>query len=206
MATLDRLTADIARLRAQRAPDDAELAKTAERSQARAEQSRREREAFQRAEETAAGAFAPSSALKKRFRQLAQQIHPDRARDETDRAWRTQLMAEANRAYRAGDAAALDEVFALWQEGKAVPPAPTFSPAGSASALARQVARMRGRIQAISAELDRLYGSKLYELYAATRVAARQGRDLLAEMAARLDDEIAAAQAELARLTAAVTA
>lgn len=208
MAELDRIQADLARIRMQSAPADAALGAAARSAQARAEQSRRESEAF--AERKAANGnaaseetFAPSNDLKKRFRQLAQKIHPDRAQNENDRAWRTQLMSEANRAYRAGDAHGLEEIFALWLEGQtgecrtpanAVAPAPT---SGSESSLRAQLARVRQRLSAITAELDRLYGSKLYELFAAARVARRQGRDLLQEMADRLDSQIALARAEL---------
>ena len=92
--------------------------------------------------------FRPSSDVKRLFRQIAQKIHPDRAMDEVDRAWRTRLMSEANRAYRAGDEVGLHEVAMLWQEGQdgrrdlpaenlAVSPAPT---------LLRQVERMRARL------------------------------------------------------------
>lgn len=35
-----------------------------------------------------------------------------------------------------------------------------------------------------------LFGSKLYELFVAARQARRQGRDLLAEMAEKLDDTL----------------
>jgi hypothetical protein len=138
--------------------------------------------------------------LKKRFRQLAQKIHPDRASDEADRTWRTQLMSEANRAYRAGDAAALEEVLSLWLEGQREMPARAASPTPSSALtekLTAQLAAIRQRITAITAELDRLYGSKLYELFAAARMATRQGRDLLAEMAQRLDLQIELAKAEL---------
>lgn len=210
IAELDRVQADLAQLRMQQAPDDPVLDAQTRAARARAEQSRRENEAH--AERKAAGTaeperFAPSNDLKKRFRQLAQKIHPDRASDEADRAWRTQLMSEANRAYRAGDAAALDEVLALWLEGpQGMRPTPSdaVSPGATSretAALAAEVARIRQRIAAIAAELDRLYGSKLYELFAAARVAARQGRDLLEEMAERLDNQVELAKAELERLT-----
>jgi hypothetical protein len=204
MAELDRVQADLSKARMRRAPDDPALDAAAREAQARAEQSQRERQAYAEREEgsTSAGAgFAPSNDLKKRYRQLAQKIHPDRATDEADRAWRTQLMSEANRAYRNGDALALDEVLSLWLEGRqgelpagTVPPAPTSS---STEALAAEVARIRQRIAAIAAELDRLYGSRLYELFAAARVAERQGRDLLAEMAARIDVQVEQAKAAL---------
>ena len=211
MTELDRLHADLATLRTQQAPDDPALDAAARQASVRAEQSRRENESFKASQgpsEVPETRFSPSTDLKKLYRQLAQKIHPDRARDETERTWRTQLMSEANRAYRAGDMAALDELLTLWLEGQAgskgtpessdaVPPAPTFS---EADVLAAQAERIRRRIAMISSELDQLYGSKLYELFSAMRMAARQGRDLLEEMAERLDRQIAAAQESLDRL------
>jgi hypothetical protein len=204
MAELDRVLADLARASMSSHPDDSELNARARQTEARAEQSRRERDAYRSCEERPeAPRFAPGDDLKKRFRQLAHKIHPDRANDEADRAWRTPLMSEANRAYRAGDVAALEEVLALWLEGQraatstcgnAVSPAPSSS---AVAALSAQVSAIKRRIAAIAGELDRLYGSKLYELFAATRVATRQGRDLLAEMARRLDSQIDLANAEL---------
>lgn len=207
MAELDRLHAELARHRLRQTPDDGALRSAAQEAEARAARSRREQDAFRsHAEEPATKRFAPGDDLKKRFRQLAQKIHPDRACDEADRAWRTDLMSEANRAYRAGDAAALDEVLARWLAGPqdassaAASPTPSFRATADTAQLTAQIARMRSRIAAIAAELDRLYGSKLYELFAAARVAERQGRDLLAEMAERLDLQIAAAGDILAAL------
>jgi len=49
---------------------------------------------------------------------------------------------------------------------------------------------MRARLTAIESELQKLFGSRLYELFVAARHAARQGRDLLAEMAEKIDDNI----------------
>jgi hypothetical protein len=205
MAELDRLQADLAKLRMQNEPDDPVLESAAKQAEARAEQSHRENNSFNNREPEGSGRFAPGIDLKKQFRQLAQKIHPDRATSEDDRAWRTHLMSEANRAYRAGDSCALDEVLTLWLEGRsspagAVSPAPTFS---DTAALEEEATKIRRRIAAIVTELDRLYGSKLYELFAAARVATRQGRDLLQEMARRLDSQIDLAKFELDRLTVA---
>lgn len=206
IARLDRLQAELAEARLERAPEDAAYARAARDARSRATQSQQEYEATGRRAQIQAPPFAPDNDLKKRFRQLAQKIHPDRASNEADRAWRTQLMSEANRAYREGDVAALEQVYARWLAGSegaaesaggAVPPAPTFT---TRQGLAAQRDAIRQRIAAIGAELDRLYGSKLYELFAAARLADRQGRDLLMEMVQRLDAQIARAEAELATL------
>lgn len=192
MATLDALRAELAAQRAAFDPDDLDAARAAESAQARAERSRRESERFAGQAQGSARPFAAGGEIKKLYRKLAQQIHPDRASDEDDRAWRTQLMAEANRAYSNGDASALHEVFALWQEGS------HCRPAADATGLAAQVERLKRRIAEIADELNRLFGSKLYELFTAANIARRAGRDLLQEMADRIDEDIAAARAALA--------
>lgn len=186
MVELDAIQARLAREHAERAPENPGIRAAAEEKQQQAEQSAREGERFAQASADEPAAFRPSADVKRLFRQIAQKIHPDRASDEADRTWRTQLMSEANRAYRAGDETALREVAALWQEGRtdsptenvAVAPAPT---------LVRQVERMRARLLEIQQELHKLFGSRLYELFIAARHARRQGRDLLAEMAEKLD-------------------
>jgi hypothetical protein len=197
MAELDRLQAQLAKHRAEREPDSAEAKRAAERAQAQAEQSRREKERFAEIGREEAPAFKPSADVKKLYRHLAQKIHPDRAGDEQDRAWRTQLMTEANRAYRNGDEAGLREILSLWQEGRGRMPAGGAASDSPSADLMAQVAAVRRRVAEIEAELNRLYGSRLYELFAAANVARRQGRDLLEEMAVQLDLQIAAAQAEL---------
>jgi polyhydroxyalkanoate synthesis regulator phasin len=191
MATLDALQAELAARRAAADPDDLDAVRTAESSQARAERSRRESERFAGLADQAPRSFSVGGEIKKLYRKLAQQIHPDRASDEDDRAWRTQLMTEANRAYGKGDERALREVLALWQEGG--PRRPQVDEAD----LAAQVERLKRRVAEIAEELNRLFGSKLYELFTAANIARRAGRDLLQEMADRVDQDIAAANALL---------
>lgn len=201
MTELDSLLAKLAAAQAERQADDDESHREAERAARQAETSAHEQERFTReAQPEAETPFRPSQDIKRLFRQLAQKIHPDRAQDETDRAWRTQLMSEANRAYRAGDEAALREVVARWENGQALPPAtPAANPVTSArESLRKQVTAMRERLATIEIELNRLFGSALYELFVAARQAWRQGRDLLAEMAERLDRRIATAASQLA--------
>lgn len=215
MAELDALQADVALRRARSEPASATRRQAAAAAAAQAarsdEESRRyanecggegkaRNERHSEANE-AANEFRPGTDVKKLYRQIAQKIHPDRARDEADRAWRTELMTEANRAYRGGDREALQEILASWQES--MPGAPhTGKESGAArdarGTLARRVMRLRRRIAEIEAELNQIYGSRLYELFAAAKIARRQGRDLMQEMAERLDAQIADIRAALA--------
>ncbi len=188
MAEHDALQAQIAMRKAASAPEDPELLSEAARRRTQARQSAEETQGFADALPPQAPDFKPDVASKQAFRRLAQQIHPDRAVDEDDRAWRTQLMSEANRAYRHGDVAGLEEIAALWAEQ----PASRRSGANPGASLLRlQLQRLRARLSRIESELHRLFGSQLYELFIAARQAGRQNRDLLGEMANRLESEIA---------------
>lgn len=207
MVELDELNAQIAQLLSTQAPDDAVLQQSAQSSHAQAERSQQEQQRFEDIPKRAAEkTFTPSRDLKKLYRQIAQKIHPDRANDEADRNWRTQLMAEATRAYRGEDEAALREVLSLWQDGPQA--LDGERPLTSKSSLDEQIRKMKNRLAAIQGELDRLLGSRLYELFVATRLAQRQQRDLLAEMASTVGLQIDAAKMQLKELqaTASVTA
>lgn len=203
LVELDALQAEIARHSAEKTPDDAVLKHAAAQSSEQARRSQQEQQRFEEAHESSkAGSsktpaedriFTPSRDLKKLYRQIAQKIHPDRAHSEADRDWRTQLMSEATRAYRNEDEAALKEVLSLWQEG----PGAKLARSSSGDVLDAQVLRLKARLAGIQAELDRLLSSRLHELFIAARVAERQGRDLLKEMAATLTLQIDAARATL---------
>ena len=200
MVELDAIQARLAREQAERTPENPGNRAEAQEKQEKARQSAREGERFAQASADEPTAFRPSADVKRLFRQIAQKIHPDRATDEADRAWRTHLMSEANRAYRAGDETALQEVAALWQEGpegRREAPGERVAVA-SAPTLVRQVEGMRARLLEIERELQKLFGSRLYELFIAARQARRQGRDLLAEMAEKLDHTLQQLNQQLA--------
>lgn len=199
MSTLDTLRATLATRVAARDPDNPAARREADAATAHARQTCEENERLARFDlpdglSADARPFAPTNDLKRLYRRLAQKIHPDRASDDNDRAWRHQLMAEANRAYRAGDEAALREILALWREGSPNNAAAPPDHDGFAAALAR----LKRRIAEIERELNKLFGSKLYELFTACNIARRVGRDLLEEMATRLDADIAGVRAQLA--------
>ncbi len=202
MSELDALQARIAQQLATRTPADAAVQKQAEKSRAQAEQSQRERKRFAELDRETEKPFAPSGKLKRLFRHLAQKIHPDRAENEKDRAWRTELMSEANRAYRAGDEMVLHEILSQWQEGRRDehPDNLRETRKSGTSSLTQQIARMQRRLAEINEQLNRLLASRLYELFAAANLARSRNRDLLQEMAEQLDTQITEAKLKLERL------
>jgi hypothetical protein len=197
LAEQDALQARLAGRDAARQPANSEARSKAEARERQAEQSANESRRFNAADASEASVLPRGDAVKRLFRRIAQQIHPDRANDEVDRAWRTQLMIEANHAYRLGDEPSLRQLAARWQASREVTPGAAANPS-PATTPQLQVERLRARLATIEAELHRLFGSRLYELFVATRHARRQGRDLLDEMARQLDASISDLRQEIA--------
>src|ERR1700689_4127447 len=61
--------------------------------------------------------FTPSPELRNLFRETAKRIHPDFCKDADDLERRTRFMAEANCAYEAGDADALQRILDEYEDG-----------------------------------------------------------------------------------------
>jgi hypothetical protein len=132
--------------------------------------------------------LAQRRALKQLFRELARLIHPDHAYDAADERRRTRLMAQANDAYRREDAATLRRLL----HGYDAQPAPT-----SRDQLAVDLERAWAQLRLVEADialvdeaLAELQGSEMSQLEQAVLAAAGDGRDLLAEMAARVKGRI----------------
>jgi hypothetical protein len=131
-------------------------------------------------EASKAGDFSPSPELKKLFKDVVNQIHPDRAANEIDRALRNRLMAEANLAYRRQDADALKKIL---EEYKSSPE--SVKGDGAAADLQRvllQIGRISKRLAEIEEEFAELTASEIALLMAKVEIALATGRDLLAEM------------------------
>ena len=142
--------------------------------------------------------FQPSESLKKLYREVAKRIHPDLANSEKERARRTQLMAEVNRAYEEGDEGRLEAILREWDSS---PEAVRGKGPGAELIRAiRKIAQIEERLHSIESEIDQLNETDLFQLKEKVEVAATERRDLLAEMAAALDHEIADARGQLARI------
>jgi chromosome segregation ATPase len=122
------------------------------------------------------------AAIKTLYRQLARRFHPDLALDETDRAYRTDLMMAINAAYAAGDLAALER---LATEPNSLSRAPQ-NLEELAISLQREVDRCRRRLAEIATEMATLESHNSARLMKRVERAAAEGRDLLAELATDL--------------------
>lgn len=182
-AELDEWNAELAELLAEESKT--EEARSAA-SQARAQAA--ESCAASHGEAAEAKEFATSPELKSLYRELAKQVHPDLAIDEADRKQRERLMTEANRAYQNGDTEALRR---LLQEYESSPD--SVRGTGVAADLVRvlrQLKQVRNRLAQIEEEITGLKGSDIANLQARAEDASREGRELLAEMAADVQGRI----------------
>jgi len=140
-------------------------------------------------------AFKASPEMKRLYRDVAKRIHPDLTSDRKDRAKRQQLMAEANKAYERGDEARLAKILAEYDCSPEV-----VEGEGTGAELVRAIRRVsqaRGRLAEIEAELDELLRSDLYQLKSRVEEAEKGGHDVFAEMAEKVEEQIALAKQRL---------
>ena len=197
-AELDEVEAEIADLLSRSSPQNQEMRMRAAEGRDRANESAHESKMIQ---ETAGQAekFKPSDTLKKLYRDVAKSIHPDLATDDDDRTRRQRFMAEANQAYEEGDEICLREILREWESSP-----DAIKGDGVAAELIRvirKIAQVQERLRTIEATIDDLESSDLYRLKGEVESAEAEERDLLAEMASRLDRQIANARQRLAGLT-----
>lgn len=196
-AELDEVKAQIADLLSQSSPQNSKMRTQAAEARGRANESAHESKMVQETvghEEK----FKPSDALKKLYRDVAKSIHPDLATDEDDRARRQRFMAEANQAYEGGDEIRLREILREWESSPDAIKGDDV--AAELVRVIRKIAQVQERLRTIESTIDELQSSDLYRLKNEVESAEAEERDLLAEMALRLDKQIADARKRLAGL------
>jgi hypothetical protein len=129
----------------------------------------------------------PTEDLKTLFRDAAKRMHPDLVAAPDGRPHAEAFMKRLNRAYRAGDAAAIRDLVRQWET---LP----FARGGGGAAAARALEVAAREAQR---RLDELRASDLAQLMERALVAAREGRDLLAELELEAKAALAAARARL---------
>jgi hypothetical protein len=188
-AELDEWKARISELRARLNPSGASKAQAEE---AREQASQTYEDAHGKASETQD--FTPSPELKRLFRDAAKRIHPDFAKDAADLERRTRLMAEANRAYEAGDAEVLQRILDEYQVG-----ADAVEGEGIGAELIRiirQISTAKSRVAAIHQELAILRQSEIAKLKKQAEEREQEGGDLLGELATSVREQIERAEHE----------
>jgi hypothetical protein len=194
-AELDELNAQVAEQIAQAQPNNPRAQQAARDARARANTTK------STAGEKAADApkpFQASAQLKRLYRDVARKVHPDLTSDRDDRAKRQGLMAQANEAYERGDEAQLTKILTEYE----------FSPEnvrgeGAGAELIRVIrgiSQARSRLSEIEAELQELLRSDLYQLKMRVDEAEKHGRDIVAEMIAKVDEQVTQAKRRLENL------
>jgi hypothetical protein len=197
LAELDEIEAQIAEAGSRKKPGDPEAHERASQARAQAQESARAVESEQQAGKREP--FAPSETLKRLYREVAKRIHPDLATDERERKRRHELMSEANRAYEEGDEARLEAILRDWESSPES--VKGDGPGAELVRVIRKIAQVEDRLKAIDGEIARLEESDLYRLKREVDQAKKEGRDLLVEMAARVNRQVAEARGRLRTVT-----
>jgi hypothetical protein len=136
-----------------------------------------------------------SDAVRRLFRDVAKTIHPDLASDEQTRDRRHRLMVEANRAYALGDEERLRRILDTWEKS---PEAVQGSDVDAIRLrLVRRVAELEEQLDECATDLSAMQDSPLWKLKVMVDDASARGKDLVAEMVARLRRDIMAARNRL---------
>lgn len=136
--------------------------------------------------------------LKALYREVAKAIHPDLGMHDRGRARRQELMAIANQAYQEGDRARLQRLLREWQLGPELTQGLDIG--AELIRLIRQLAHVRQTIHELRDQTAELLASDIYRFKQRVDDALCDGIDLLAEMAATVDLDLAKARKRLALL------
>lgn len=191
----DDIEAQIAEEEYKLVPDDEEIKKKAEELRRKAEES-----AARAAEdeEKQNMRVEPTAEARKTYHDLARIIHPDLALDSGEKEKRHGLMAELNAAYSAGDQQRLDKLVEDYRHSPDL--VSGDSVADRLVRAIRQISQVKARLRELSSERDEAERSELYDLRQKVDAEMAEGRDLLAQMAARTRVHIKKSERRLANL------
>jgi chromosome segregation ATPase len=137
---------------------------------------------------------ATKAQIKKLYRQLCRRFHPDLTQDAAERAWRTETMTAVNAAYAARS---LVELQALAEKPNRSPSAESGTNEQRLTALRDRLQQIQRRLREAEQEIYELTNSPTMQMKLDIKFAQRQGRDLLADMAADVEKDLARKRVEL---------
>jgi len=137
---------------------------------------------------------ATKAQIKKLYRQLCRRFHPDLTQDAAERIWRTEMMTAINAAYAARS---LVELQALAEKPDRSPSVETGTDEQRLAALRDRLQQIQRRLREVEQEIRELTNSPTMQMNLDVKFAQRQGRDLLAEMTADVEQDLARKRVEL---------
>ncbi len=135
--------------------------------------------------------------LKSLYRGVAKAVHPDLAADEAERLRRQELMALANEAYQSGNRQVLIDLLSEWEQAPVIYGS-ELDIALELVRIIRQLAAVQQNIHAVIRQTEELKQTDIYHFKLRVDDSLGDGVDLLAEMAAALDLDIARIRRRLA--------
>ena len=134
--------------------------------------------------------FKPPADLRKLYYEVAKRIHPDFAKDDgADRLHRNDRMAKANEAYNKSDTEALQRILEEYSGTSESVPGEGIG--AELIRIIRQIAKAKEHIAAIEQKLREERAGEIAQLKQDCEAAGKEGRDLLAELAASVRERIA---------------
>jgi hypothetical protein len=128
--------------------------------------------------------------LKSLYRGVAKAVHPDLAADEVDCLRRQELMALANEAYKTGNRQVLIDLLSEWEQAP-VSYGSELDIALELVRVIRQLAAVQQNIHAVIRQTEELKQTDIYHFKLRVDDALGDGVELLTEMAAAVDLDIA---------------
>jgi len=193
---LDEINAQIAEKMARQNPQDTAFQEESETARETANSTAKEFHSHEiPKEEEFSKDFKPSEEIKKLYRQIAMKIHPDRATGEKEREHQTKLMAEVNDAYANGDIERLRQILQEWESspesviGEGI--------ANDLVRMIRSVSQIKGRLKTIEKEIKTIKETEMHKMMMQVQEAEENGRDLLNELADKIDSDIQLAKGKL---------
>ncbi|MDD2899106.1 MAG: hypothetical protein PHI31_10380 [Desulfuromonadaceae bacterium] len=135
--------------------------------------------------------------LKSLYRGVAKAVHPDLAADEIERLRRQELMSLANEAYQNGNRQVLIDLLSEWEQAPVVYGSETDI-ALELVRVIRQLAAVQQNIHAVIRQTEELKQTDIFHFKLRVEDSLGDGVDLLAEMAAAVDLDIARIRRRLA--------
>ncbi len=196
-AELDEIEAKIAELLAKKRPEDFGLRDRADEARSRANKSSSEinEEVISFNETTK---FNPPEQIRKLYREIAKRVHPDLATDSSDHERRNGYMSDAIQAYQEGNESRLQQILEDWEsspesiEGDGI--------GNDLVRIIRKIDKAEKRVLEIDTEIQELKKSEIYQILSEVQKAEEENRNLLDEMATKLDRDIERAKIRLSVL------